>query len=408
MSDNKRKKRFLKGSFLPKGKTRPQDLITVDNPKLAEFLAKLGEGGGVLSSDIVATIEVGGVTNVPVTFVAGTPLEDILRTILEGVPPPATASISNILLQLVNGDTISVGQTNPKMPGDEVSVENISYTVYDPDTTIGTISYEPSNQTAEDVPTVTSTLHDVTDYTFGGTTSDEPYTFADNQGGANISNLQRTFRLKAFDVENNPMSIQGASVLHFAPPAFMLNIAEGAAGDFGFDKWVNIKDVLAAGDITITGTDGLVVPQFKLYLTTSIYYPLVRHHHTGNYDYPNTDVEWLQDAPSTAQLGSGDQGVEVPFFSEATPYVHVFFIPAGGALNVSGASFSVINNGTQQVTGFVDHGIHTLDIGSSNVITSLEFSTSTSQCLIQYRIFSAPNPNSIGNGAGSQPIRFMS
>lgn len=397
------KKRNTKGSFLPEGQTHPSKIIRVNDPALAEFLKDLqGGGGGSLTADINATENVGGV-DAPYLFEAGTPLEDILRQILEGVP---TAGLTSF--QLLDASQSLIGNT-PKIAGDEYTIGGIRFMYTDPADTVDVIVYAPGSEATEDVTPpaeqgVTQAVDVATDYTAGGNASDFAYTFAQG-GNASFAKLNAGFTLTMKDAEGNTVGQAANASLTWTPPAFMLNILEGNGTSFA--HWTLMSTVFQGGQFATNAA--LILPALATYLQAD-YYPIIRHSANGSYRYADSDwssgqaqpVTWSQPntISDTEQVGLGDTGSTTTFFDANIPYRQVWFIPAGGQVQPSGALFTDITAGGGSYSPNVVAATADIDISQAG----LGLSTSGTSCPITYRLFVSPQTNSVS--PGGTPIQF--
>lgn len=383
-----------RGRFTPKNKPGKYNAIDVSSPQLAQFLAELEAGSSVLAEDLTATESVGGVVANETVFTAGTPLEDIIRLMLEGIP---TAGLSGF--QLLD-ENLSLLADTVKIAGDEYTIGGIRFIYNDPAGLVDSIQYTPGNEAAEifappATQGQTNNIDVTVDYTAGGTSSDFPYIFAQTGVGSNNAKLTPGFSLKMIDAESNQVGNTVNTSLTWTPPAFMLNIPQTTGQ---LSDWDSLSGIINSG--TYDALSGLLTPGLAL-LFNSIYYPIIRHTKSGSYSSSDIDVNgdpvaWYQPTTITAneQVGSGDQGVPQDFYPEAE-YRQVWFIPAGGQVTPSGAEYSniTVGGGTYSPTMMVN----TVDIDISQL--GLGLSNSATECKITYRVFASPQTNSIFPGS---------
>ena len=378
-----------KGSFIPRDQKGKHNRIVVDSPALAQFLTGLEAGSSTLTEAITVG-EAVGATELGQVFEKGTPLEDVLRAILEGIP---TAGIS--FFQLLD-DSLNLLADTPKIAGDEYTVGGIRLIFTDPADQVDVIVYAPGTEATEDLTPppnqgVTQSIDVVTDYTAGGNASDFAYTFAQG-GNASFAKLTPSFTITMKDAEGNTIGQSETTSITWTPPAFMLQLNETGGG---LGSWTNMKSTIEGGAWDTSAS--LFLPWLSNRLN-AIYAPIVQHTKSGSYTSSdvNTDDEtvgWGYDASyNTVQVGFGDQGVEVPFYGDGTTeYRQVWFFPAGGQVNPSGASFSNITVGGGSYSP--EEIATTIDIDIAQ--TGLGLSTSTTPCLITYRLYASPQTNSI-------------
>jgi len=377
-----------RGSFIPKDKKGKHNRIVVDSPALAEFLTTLEAGSSVLSEDIVAGEAVGGVA-IGDVFEAGTTLEDVIRTILEGAP---SAGIQGF--QLLDENLNLLGDV-ARIAGDEYTIGGIRILLNDPGDLVDVIVYAPGTEATEDLtpPTQgeTQNIDVVTDYTAGGNASDFAYTFA--QGGAgSFAKLNATFSLTMKDAEGNQVGSVSNTGLTWTPPAFMLNIVDSNGL---ITSWEQMSSIIAGGQTSWDGLSG-ILEGYLATLFNDIYAPIVRHTKSGSYTSSDIDsdgnpVAWGYDPSiTTFQVGGGEQGVPINFYPE-TEYRQVWFIPAGGQVTPIGAVFTSITVGGGTYTPTATANTININIGQGG----LGLSTSTTPCPVTYRLYASPQTNSV-------------
>jgi hypothetical protein len=373
-----------KGSFIPKGESGKRNRIVVDNPALAEFLKQL-EGGksAVLAEEIIATETVGGVVANETVFEVGTPLEDIIRLMLEGQPEALPASIS--MGTFLDGTQTEFDYASLRMPGEEATVGGVRFTFEDPQGEVTEIVWQAQENAAEifteqadTSPFVqggTTNEIDTADVTVGGLNSDVPYTTYVDGIGSNFSNLQSGWIIKMKNVEGNQVGNTVNRAMNWAPPAFMINMPEGTgANALEAAYWITSATQLWAAGFAFPGTDTTVVLNAAIaeYLQPQ-YYPIIRHTKTGNYGGTNTDVitgesvSWYQPdtITDTEQVGLGDTNTTTTFFDAAVPYRQLWFIPSGGQANTSFGNTVSQGGGALDINSFT--GLMYFDIGQGGL-----------------------------------------
>lgn len=415
------KKRSTFGNFLPRGKKSKNDIIRVDDPKLAQFLADLASGqSAVLTEDLLATEDVGGVEANETFFEAGTPLEDIIRLMLQGTP---TISIN---FQRVVDNNLNLFIWNTILyPGDEANVGGVGFTYDDPLLEVAKIqvSHQGAGGAIESfttqfdgsafTPNVNSVnVVDIADFTIGGITSQDPYITTNVAGGTtNNASLSVGFQLSMFNAEDNQVgNVQGAS-MYWAPPAFMINLNHGqiAAGDYtDFAQWEAQLSIYALGiGLSFASDRVLYEAAIKTRLEDPDWYPITKHTRNGVYDatakegYNQTGdfVTWAQPSvPDTVQIGLGDTGAPTTFYDANNPVKALFFIPNGGSV-ASNVNNFILKQGDGTLTySSIDDWY--FDIGANG----LGFATTTDTVLINYRIIYLDQDNNIPPGA--TPLTF--
>lgn len=382
-----------KGSFIPKGKSGKRNRIVVDNPGLAEFLQQL-EGGksAVLAEEIIATETVGGVVANETVFEVGTPLEDIIRLMLEGQP-----TISITMGTLLDDAQQVFDYQSLRMPGEEATVGGVRFSFEDPQGEVTEIVWVAQANAAETFTEqagatplaqggVSNTI-DTADITIGGVASDEPYVTYQNGVGSNVSKLQAGWQISMRDSEGNAVGNVANRVMNWAPPAFMINMPEGTGtGITEAAYWITSTALWSAG-FTFPGLDdiNLIHLAVKEYLQPQ-YYPIIRHTKSGNYGGNDTDVitnspvSWYQPntITDTEQVGFGDTSLTTTFFDAAVPYRQLWFIPSGGQANTSFGNTVSQGGGALDINSFTDLmyfdiGQNGLGLSSASEVVNIEY-----------------------------------
>jgi hypothetical protein len=411
------KKRNTFGRFLPKGKKSKNELITVDNPKLAQFLAELSAGqSAVLTEYLLATEDVGGVEANVTSFEAGTPLEDIIRLMLQGTP-----TISINLVRIVDAALDIFPWNSILYPGDEETVGGVGFTYNDPLGEVTTVKVthqlqtgpaEEFTQDADGNPFVqgsnTPIILDIVDFTIGGLTSTEPYVTYDpaTPSSTSISALTIGFQLSMFDSENLPKGNLSTGEMHFAPPAFMINLNNNAvatAGDYtDFGAWTAQATLYSAlpNVFSFAADRATYEIGIRARLDDPNWHPIKKHTRNGQYhgnqnegyNQEGDPVTWSQPSSITTVLGTSNEG---QYYDQDTPIKSLFFIPNGGGVANNVNNF-ILTQGSGTLT-YSSYDDYYFDIGENG----LGFAATTDEVLINYRVIYLDNDNNMPPGGNA-------
>lgn len=331
-------------------------LVHVENePLLAEFLDQLSGSGGELQEDLTCTIDggIGGVED-NFTFTAGTPLEEVLITLLSGQPD---LSLTGFELHSddAGGSVINTGQSNPYAAGTELTIGSIKFGITDEAGAIGsntgTLSYGDDGTLDEasiPVPTGTNTYDTTANNTVGKTTSTLPLS---------LTNAFRTQVIKLNVTTDSGQTLTASKQIIHALPAFLINVNENllsaaiVESTFAFDP--TLLPALFTPPNTIISTVTKVDAQAD--------YREV---------WANTEADWLA-YPGTAR--------------------HYFMIPAVNPAQPSGSTFTYTVGGTTASGDFTFVGQANFDMSP----TGFNLINDPGATAVAYNLHYYNNPSSI-------------
>lgn len=347
------------------------------NPNLAEYLKNVSGGGNsVLTEDLTATITVGGV-DATTEYLAGTPLEQIIREILTD---QAIATVA-VWQQKSSGSVIN--SSTVRSAGAEITVDSLNYTFNDLSATLvpnsTTLSEVTSNTTfvtgqpnadgeAVNVDLATSAYGQT--FTFGGEASTLPFPYTTGY------RLLTAFKVSA-NVQGGGAPVTKTTTHEHVLPAFLMNFTALAPG--------GVK-------ASFLSFDGNAPNQasFQTNLETLALLPVSWNHSVVKYITGSTNlsnIEWKQN-PSYALH---------PDAASSYAWEHVFFMPAGRDLNLGAQAYTngAINENFFDWTAQYNINLNFLGIDAN----------APDAWTVPYKVFVVQNVNAIS--ATTEPINLQ-